>query len=311
MRKLVASVLALRMERLASLVAKDGGTLHIDVQTRSDGSVHDRSGAGLDIRVMPATRGRLPDPIGLNYFADSAGYLPAALLRSGAKSVQFSGGAHLSVALALGALIPATRLGRMEVLDGDGAIWASGLEHVAAADAESLVAVTPRLVGGAGAVAAYVDLISGQSNDAFERFLAEHAPRLSEVVHLTARTGERLDPEQASTMATAIARHLRDLSNRNRNAEVHLLYRGPFALAPLIGRLLNTVTTVLYEWERLDEGGARYVPALRCVPSDQTTPIEVLLEDLDRSSAMPDGRDMSDDESTVRSSSSTTDGVHR
>ncbi|WP_425561997.1 hypothetical protein [Leifsonella bigeumensis] len=47
---------------------------------------------------------------------------------------------------------------------------------------------------------------------------------------------------------------LRPIPTRGRSghsspSQVHLAFQGPFAIAVLLGRLLNTIRTVVYEWD--------------------------------------------------------------
>jgi hypothetical protein len=102
---------------------------------------------------------------------------------------------------------------------------------------------------GRPAVAAYVDLLNHRSNTAFEKFIEDHGGTLKSWIHLTSTTGELIDPATAGRIAAEVAAYIRELSNKNGNAEIHLLLRCPFPLAVLIGRLTNTLRCVLYEWD--------------------------------------------------------------
>ena len=48
-----------------------------------------------------------------------------AVYAAGARTVRTMGGAHLSIALAIGAALPETKIGTVEVLDLRGALWKS------------------------------------------------------------------------------------------------------------------------------------------------------------------------------------------
>ncbi len=275
MRNLVDGVRQLRMRNLRERVAANDGWLHVSVQTRNHGSTYDRSGAELDLRLQPAEEGRLPGPLGLRFFVDAAPKLPNAVTVAGTRSVRLSGGAHPSVAIALGALLPATRVGVMEVLDNyGGEPWVGASPDFSTADALAVVEQTTG-VDDARSIALFLDLISDRSDAAWDAFLRD-GPAMAATAHVRAAHEGMLRPEDASRYANHAASLARALSSRHGGAEVHLFYRGPFALAPLIGRHLNTLTTVLYEW---DDGGGehRYVPALRCRPADQGNPISVLM----------------------------------
>lgn len=74
--------------------------------------------------------------------------------------------------------------------------------------------------------------------------------------------------------ATALARLIRDEAARRRTTVVHLAVRAPFPLALVIGRRLNTLELVLYEWEATVAGPV-YVPTLTIAPGRGTPVLEV------------------------------------
>lgn len=275
--KLIEGVRNLRMTNARAQVAAGGGRARIDVQTRNHGAAADRSGAELDIRIKPSTGGPLPNIEGLWYFADAAPGLPGALTRAGARHVVITGGAHLSVALALGTLLPAARIGRMEVVDQYDQRWAAGSEYHPAVRDDLLTAVDARELDRDGPVCLYLDLRDEPSDAAYNTFVREHESDFAAFVHVRPTSAGGLDPARAGDLAVRCARFARLLSGSHANADLHLLYRGPFGLAVLVGRLLNTVRTVAYEWDPSAQGRPRFVPALRCVPSDTTRPVQVLL----------------------------------
>ncbi|NTW38595.1 MAG: SAVED domain-containing protein [Cellulomonadaceae bacterium] len=277
MRQMVEGVRKARMRNLRAVVSAAQGWIDVDVQTRNVGSSDDRSGAGLDLRLKPAGSGRLPDPEGLRFFADTAAGIPTAVQNAGARSVRFGGGAHLSVALALGALLPATRIGHMEVLDQHGTTWtAAAPDFSVGLGALQIVDAVTREHQGPRAVAVYLDLMPLRNDGAWQSFLRQRGDDLSASLHVRPAIDAMLDPADASELAAAAASLTRELSYRHDSAEVHLIYRGPFPLAVLIGRLMNTVRTVLYEWDDAS-GSPRYVPALQSTPADLTRPVTVLL----------------------------------
>ncbi len=273
-RRLVDGVRMVRVANLVDTVATSGGVFTIDVQTRNVGQVHDRTDAELDIRVKPPSSGRRPDEDGLGYFADGANGLPAAVTRTGAQTLVLRGGAHLSIAIALGCLFPSTRIGRMTVEDHQGNRWEGLGDSADPAPGDWLRSVE---IGGTGSgrVAIYVDLSDERNDAAFDAFVAEHDARFAAFKHVTAATPGRLDPRHANALAAALAATVRQASYANMSAEAHLLYRGPFGLAPLVGRRLNTIRSVLYEWEDLN-GPPRYVATLACTPSNLDAPIRAV-----------------------------------
>lgn len=285
--KIVRHIVEHRMTRLQGRVAANHRVLHLNIQTRNDGQAHDRSGAELDLRLRPGSHPRLPSIEGLADFAASATLLPAAATRAGARQMMVSGGAHLSVAFALGTVLPSSRLGSVHVLDQRGVLWRSGAESSPPAGKPSLK-VCARSKGPASArtgrqkVLLYLDLMSPRNDGAFERFLVEQGRSFAVRIHARSTNEILIDPADAGAIAAEAAYLIREISSTHGSAEVHLLYRGPFAMPVLIGRLTNTVRTVVYEWAEMQGPGEgppepRYVAALGCSPSDPVTPVEVLL----------------------------------
>lgn len=239
------------------------GELRISLQTRNTPQVYDRTDADLDVRIRPSAHEKLPSAQGLEELRHALHLLPDAVTRAGAQSVRIDGGAHLSVALAVGAGIPSTRAGRMVVVDSRGARWES--------TTEAQLFDLPRLrvsreAVGTGApraerpeVAVYVDLQQPASDAAFDRFLATRGSRLSAWQHLTPVSAGLLDAADGGNIAAEAAATIRDLSMRHGNALVHLIYRGPFGVAVLIGRLTNSLRFVAYEWDESDAEDGTYV----------------------------------------------------
>ncbi|WP_306232101.1 SAVED domain-containing protein [Agrococcus beijingensis] len=247
-RAIVWQRLALIRDRRANARRR----LEINIQTRNAAQVYDRSGADLEIRLRPSTHERLPSASGLRDLKDTIAFLPDAATRANASTVRIRGGGHLSVAFALGAALPSTRIGALEVQGSDGATWTGGT--VAARSEPARVRVLAKGAGGphtgdaAPSVAVYVDLLEIRSDAAYDRFLEDYAAHLDAWLHVgTVRTGP-LDPSEASELAAEVAALVRQLSYEHSNAEVHVLLRCPFPMAVLLGRLSNTLRCVVYEW---------------------------------------------------------------
>lgn len=271
LRALVRGLQGQRVAHQREAVADAGGVFTLSVQTRNLPQVYDRTGSQLDIRVRPSAHERLPDPDGLRDLTATIGLLPDAVTRGGARRVHITGGAHLSVAFALGAALPSSRVGAVDILDQREEVWSSGQEAVVAdpprlrvvSSAQGSVPADRRPV-----VALHVDLLPSLSPAAFERFLDENGPDLAAWTYLAPAGTGLLDPSDAPGIAGELAARIRELSTENQNAEVHLLLRTPFPVAVLVGRLTNTVRTVLYEWDDSDPDTGddfrpRYVPTVR------------------------------------------------
>lgn len=286
---LLVLIRGLVWHRIASLrerIQATDQTFRLSLQTRNTPQVYDRTGDELDIRLMPSEHERLPSAEGLRDLKDTIALLPDAVTRSAAHRLRVRGGAHLSVAFAIGTALPSSRIGHMDVVDQEGAIWASEGEarftdppQVQIADeGHNPSAIT----AGRPSVAVYVDLRPQRSDTAFARYVEENAPSLVAWRHLTSTNDTLLDPSVAGLIAADAAAHIRALSNDNSNAEIHVLLRCPFPLALLVGRLTNTLRFVVYEWDDSDpivgsDYRARYVPTLRVRASASAGSIQEVL----------------------------------
>lgn len=263
-------------------------TLILSVQTRHIAQSLDRTGGQLDIRLRRSSHEKLPSAEGLRDLQDTLALLPDAVVRAGAPRVQIHGGAHLSVAYSIGAALPSSRVGEIEIIDQRNESWMSTSESI---QNGTTLAIRPVVVNpvippkeSRPRVAVYVDLLPQASPAAFERFLEEHQDSLHAWVHLEPASRDMLlKPRQAGELAASIMAQVRETSGAHSNAEVHLLLRCPFPIAVLLGRLSNTLTTVVYEWnDVLDDESEDfrpvYVPTLRVRPSGSAGAItEVLL----------------------------------
>lgn len=252
-----------RIAAIRPAIPRPDGELRISLQTRNTPQVYDRTDADLDVRLRPSAHEKLPSAQGLEDFRSALRLLPDAVTRAGVASVRIDGGAHLSVALAVGAGIPSTRVGRMVVVDGRGSRWESTTE--AQMFEPSQLRIAREATSGFAPpnerpeVAVYVDLQHPRSDGAFERFLETRGGRLAAWQHLIPVSEGLLDANDGGNLAAEAAARLRDLSMRHGNALIHLIYRGPFGMAVLIGRLTNSLRFVTYEWDESDAEDGSYV----------------------------------------------------
>ncbi|MFL5531653.1 MAG: SAVED domain-containing protein, partial [Gemmatimonadales bacterium] len=167
---------------------------------------------------------------------------------------------------------PSSRVGHVDVVDQRGDHWVSGSEpHIGSPRRLQVVAesvLAPSATHGRPAVAVYLDLLPQRSDAAFDRFLSENAYTITAWRHLASRSDDLLEPSDAGPIAAEAAARIRAISNDNSNATVHLFARCPFPITVLVGRLTNTIRTVVYEWDDStaagdDDDRPRYLPTLR------------------------------------------------
>ena len=58
---------------------------------------------------------------------------------------------------------------------------------------------------------------------------------------------------------------------------MHLAFHGPYTMAALTGRYLNTLRTVIYEWDSEGADGPTYTPVIVLEPGTAGGPIADVL----------------------------------
>lgn len=282
-RQIVRDLLMHRIEERRAAIQENARTLTLTIQTRSTPFASEADGADLHIRISPAHRGRLPRAQGLEHLQVTLPVTSDAIGASGASTVRISGGAHISVAFAVGAALPATKVAHVEARDLDGRIWTSRAaedadpgEHTITATSTSADFDTP----GAVPIAVFVSLTDAADSSAFERLTESASNPFRSVSRIHVTPASHLHPNEAARVSASIAHEIRRLSAEHGRAEVHLAYHGPYTIAVLIGRLLNTIRTVVYEWDNPKDDAPRYIPSLRLEPGMAEGPItRVLISD--------------------------------
>ena len=188
-----------RMETLRADIASAGQVIDINLQTRI---VPSAIGPYADLVVRlrpPMPDDRRPHRQGLENLRLFLGDLPHLLEIAGARRARVSGGAHLSVAFALGAALPTTLLGDVDVVDTAGHTWTSSDNAPAPAPSTRLLQVIDRSTSGTpiGDAVVYVDLLPTRSDPAFDRLVEARLGRLASVFHIRPVAEGNLLPEDA------------------------------------------------------------------------------------------------------------------
>ena len=177
-----------RMEALRADIATAGQVININLQTRIVPSAIGPYG-DLVLRLRPPTPGdRRPHRQGLEDLRLFLSDLPHLLEIAGARHARVSGGAHLSVAFALGAALPTTLIGDVDAVDTAGHAWSISDNAPGPGASARLLEVidrSPREVPKRDAVV-YVDLLPTRSAPAFDRLVEARPGRLASVFHIPA-----------------------------------------------------------------------------------------------------------------------------
>ncbi len=270
-----------RMQDVQNKVAAVGGVITIDVQTRIP-PVTTSGNADLVVRLRPPINGdRRPHRDGLHDLKLFLAHLPQTVELAGAKKARVRGGAHLSVAYALGAALPTPLIGCVEVVDTAGDAWVLTGQAPTPDGSNQLLTVESisQNVAGIGAVLVYLDLLPTRRDSAFNDLLSQAPVRFTAAFHVRPSRDGNLKPEQAAAITGEAAQVIRNLAGQYEIPEVQVLLRCPWTLALLLGRTLNTIRVHLYEWEDgPDDNGntvsPRYLPSLVVRSGAGGSPIE-------------------------------------
>ena len=270
-----------RMEALREDIESAGQVIDINLQTRIIPSAIGPYG-DLVVRLRPPMPGdRRPNRQGLEDLRLFLGDLPHLLEIGGARHARVSGGAHLSVAFALGAALPTTLLGDVDAVDTAGHTWTFSDNAPAPVASTRLLEVTDRSPREApiGDAIVYVDLRPTRNDLAFDRLLEAPPGRLAGVYHIRTVAEGKLLPKDAGAIVAEASHAIRQAASRSEASEVHLLLRCPWTVALLLGRTLNTIRVNLYEWEDGPDADGnlvapRYLPSLVVRSGAGGSPIE-------------------------------------
>lgn len=238
MARLAGEMAVRRVRRAAS-----GGQLQLDIQTRLPPLGTPKS--PLAIRTRPPLPGTsVPPPEAWDDFAPFLGDLPRIVQAAGARHLYITGGAHLSMAFALGAAVPSTTGIKVTVVDQEGVDWTAG-----DAPAVALVEEDIPLAGAAtDPVAVYLDLVPAAPNKEFRRYVESRPFAHAVEIAVTDR-----EPIPADAGPALVAELRNRIGRISAGRSLHLFMRIPFPIALMLGRACNTLRATLYEWEREKE----------------------------------------------------------
>lgn len=275
--EIVRDLLMHRIEQRKPAIHEAGRDFTIRVQSRPAPYASDADQSDLHIRIKSPNDGRLPSPKGLEYLRRALPLTSDAVYAAGSPRVRISGGAHLSIGLALGAALPETKFGNVAVVDNKGNAWKSTTPDDDPRTTRLKVDdVHPALVSNAHApdrVAIFVTLTADPDRTAFDRLVNDDAQGFSAVEILSVEGSEHIDPREAARLSMELGQRIRRLSASRGRSEVHLAFHGPFTVAVLLGRHLNTLRTVVYEWDCDTSSGPSYKPVIALVPGTTAGPI--------------------------------------
>jgi integrative and conjugative element protein (TIGR02256 family) len=257
--EIVRDLVAHRLETRRADIRARGNKIDVMVQTRPAPTAMDADlGADLHIRVpAPPGNRKLPARRSLQALQQTLPISSDAAHATGAQMISLRGGAHLSIALTLGAAFPETRFATMEVIDRWGDTWRSPLGGASRELVETQLPVVNADASGAAAIA--IALTANPDTHAFSDLVAAGA--FAAAVRLDLAESGRLDASEGGALASELVTRVKRIAREAGSSQVHLAFQGPFSMAVLVGRLLNTIRTVVYEWDDT-ETPATYRPVV-------------------------------------------------
>ncbi|MFN3923913.1 MAG: SAVED domain-containing protein [Pseudarthrobacter sp.] len=287
-KQLIRDLVIAHIQQKRAAIKDADSTIRILTQSRTPPQAWEEQLADLKIRIRSGETGRLPHQKGLEDLALALPVVADGVSASGAKTVHISGGMHLSVALAVGAALPSTVIRKVVVEDVDGNDWESGPAAQPHSNPELLyrhnhLANTINPKEDRPKVLIYMDLMPTPSDAALKAVLSAKASEFLAFEHYKFHSGQMISNLDAPSLTAEMVHKIKKASGENSNAEVHLLFRGPYTLAVLLGRLLNTLRVVAYEWDDSpSELGAnpvpRYEPVLSLSPTLPGGPISSVIQ---------------------------------
>ncbi|WP_424187679.1 SAVED domain-containing protein [Actinokineospora sp. G85] len=254
---LAAEMAARRVRRAAT-----DGRLVLDIQTRLPalGTVK----APLAVRTRPPVPGAsVPPPKAWEDLAPFLGDLPRLLQAAGVRHLHVTGGAHLSMALALGAAVPTTTGLTVTIADQTGVEWGVGNDPAVRLIEEEIV-----LEGDEDdPVAVYLDLVDTPPNKGFRKHV--EGGRFSRAVEIAVADRVPIPAGAGLALVRILRQRIAELAA---GRPVHLFQRVPFPMAVLLGRACNTLRLHVYEWER-DAEAPGYVEAAVISPGRSGGPV--------------------------------------
>ncbi|MGI6869866.1 SAVED domain-containing protein [Amycolatopsis sp. 3B14] len=232
----LAGEMAVRRVRRAA--AND--RLHLDIQTRLPPLGTPKVPLAVRTRA-PSAGTSVPPPEAWGDFAPFLGELPRIVQSAGVRHLHITGGAHLSMAFALGAAVPTTTGLTVTVTDQDGDAWTTGT-------APSVPLVQNDIPGRgtpADPVAVYLDLVPAAPNNGFRRYVDSHA--YTHAVEISVAEREPIPANAGPALVAELHRRIGEIAT---GRPVHLFLRAPFPVAVMLGRASNTLRVTLHEWER-------------------------------------------------------------
>lgn len=248
---------------------RDDSVLTLDLQTRvaATSFVHT---ADLIFRTIPPVQDRVPSRVAFEDLRSFLAWLPHALAAETAREARLVGGAHLTVACAVGAALPETSGIPLVIRATSGELWRLNPEGE---PSQAGVEVLPLdWLGHGSAVAVLVDLVPTTAGPTFREHLDDHPDDFARAYVI--RSAGRLDPSAAGPTARRVVDALHDIVAET-GADLHLFLRTPWGSAAQIGALLNTLAATLYEWDNT-QNRARYVSTVTVAPGLGGGPITAI-----------------------------------
>ncbi|MDO4717824.1 MAG: SAVED domain-containing protein [Propionibacteriaceae bacterium] len=261
--------------------------LDIEVQTRPEPNhrsvnTHTPTACDLHIRLRQNHSTHIPDELDLHCLKAAIPYLIDAIDEHKIPHVRFRGGAHPSLAWALGTALPKSRPGIQTFTwrDGQGNVWTSDQSHEKPKTSMEFWIYQPGSDQGERVERSQLRQLLGLGNESRDVVVLLAADRhqnapLQELARTRGngralvielhgpanQNGEkRIPSEEGAALARQVGSVLRELAD---GAHLHLAVSAPVGLAALAARETNTISVDFYELATLTGGVKTYLPVMR------------------------------------------------
>lgn len=264
LRQLYRDLLYARLKRLQDIKTTTGPgigdhEIRIQTQTRPEpdantqvsGTIKAERQHDLAIRLRQDETIGIPAEVGYVSLQYTLPILVDGLYAHGVSDVTLIGGGHYSLGWALGAALPNTRQNKLKIIDVEGKTWGDPSQEpdgkTFQVSHKSLKRYDLQHSSDLPQIAVLIRNKKTVDQQAFDN-MAHSLPNLIETHEIVIKGESDVYPSsEGDRLAHQIATNLREVGS---GKELHIAWSAATALAPLVGRQVNTLNCVLYELDQ-------------------------------------------------------------
>ena len=222
-----------------------------DANTQVSGTIEAERQHDLAIRLRQDETIGIPAEVGYVSLQYTLPILVDGLYAHGVSDVTLIGGGHYSLGWALGAALPNTRQNKLKVIDVEGKTWGDPSQELDGntfqVSHKSLKRYDLQHSSDLPQIAVLIRNKKTVDQQAFDN-MAHSLPNLIGIHEIVIKGESDVYPSsEGDRLAHQIATDLREVGS---GKELHIAWSAATALAPLVGRQVNTLNCVLYELDQ-------------------------------------------------------------